>query len=86
MWKPQDKKIRKTKSLEAGGPSSGKERSEKVKCIPGRFHFYNGNINAQMEAHDYAPQFHEDIRQAIIYDSNRENSTRGRISPYYRVL
>ncbi|RVU02478.1 DUF1264 domain-containing protein [Mucilaginibacter limnophilus] len=34
------------------------------------FHFYNGNINAQMEAHHYTAQLNEDLYQAIIFDGN----------------
>jgi hypothetical protein len=34
------------------------------------FHFYNGNINAQMEAHHYVSQLNEDFHQAIIFDGN----------------
>src|SRR5688500_7357773 len=38
------------------------------------FHFYNGNINAQMEAHHYVSQLNEDVYQAIIYDGNNEDA------------
>lgn len=34
------------------------------------FHFYNGNIQAQMEAHHYVSQLNEDVHQAIIFDGN----------------
>jgi hypothetical protein len=34
------------------------------------FHFYNGNMNAQMEAHHYVHQLNEDMYQAIIFDGN----------------
>lgn len=34
------------------------------------FHFYNGNIKAQMEAHHYVSQLNEDMYQAIIFDGN----------------
>lgn len=34
------------------------------------FHFYNGNIHAQMEAHHYVQQINEDLHQAIIFDGN----------------
>ena len=34
------------------------------------FHFYNGNINAQMEAHHYVSQLNEEVYQAIVYDGN----------------
>ena len=38
------------------------------------FHFYNGNINAQMEAHHYVSQLNEDVYQAIIFDGNEDNA------------
>jgi hypothetical protein len=38
------------------------------------FHFYNGNMNAQMEAHHYVSQLNEDIYQAIIFDGNEEDA------------
>ena len=38
------------------------------------FHFYNGNINAQMEAHHYVSQLNEDVYQAIIFDGNEKDA------------
>lgn len=38
------------------------------------FHFYNGNINAQMEAHHYVDQLNEDLYQAIIFDGNGKDA------------
>lgn len=38
------------------------------------FHFYNGNINAQMEAHHYVSQLNEDVYQAIIFDGNDDKA------------
>lgn len=38
------------------------------------FHFYNGNINAQMEAHHYVNQLNEDVYQAIIFDGNNKDA------------
>ncbi|RYE17502.1 MAG: DUF1264 domain-containing protein [Sphingobacteriaceae bacterium] len=34
------------------------------------FHFYNGNMQAQMEAHHYISQLNNDMYQAIIFDGN----------------
>jgi hypothetical protein len=34
------------------------------------FHFYNGNLHAQMEAHHYVSQVSNDVYQAIIFDGN----------------
>src|SRR5690606_19339344 len=36
------------------------------------FHFYNGNMEAQMEARHYVSQLNEDMYQAIIFDGNEE--------------
>lgn len=38
------------------------------------FHFYNGNLKAQMEAHHYVNQLNEDVYQAIIFDGNGNNA------------
>jgi uncharacterized protein DUF1264 len=34
------------------------------------FHFYNGNLKAQMEAHHYCAILNDDIIQCVIYDGN----------------
>lgn len=34
------------------------------------FHFYNGNIKGQMEAHHFVSQLSSDVYQAIIFDGN----------------
>lgn len=38
------------------------------------FHFYNGNMEGQMEAHHYVSQINEDIHQAIIFDGNDDDA------------
>lgn len=38
------------------------------------FHFYNGMIDKQMEAHHYVNQINEDLHQAIIFDGNGEDA------------
>jgi len=38
------------------------------------FHFYNGNINSQMEAHHYVNQLNEDVYQAVIFDGNGKDA------------
>src|SRR4051812_28535140 len=38
------------------------------------FHFYNGNMNAQMEAHHYVNQLSEDFYQAVIFDGNGKDA------------
>lgn len=69
---------------EAGSEKTGKDkllnagaellqRKSPVRAISAYldgFHFYNGNMNAQMEAHHYVTQLSDDLYQAIIYDGN----------------
>jgi hypothetical protein len=38
------------------------------------FHFYNGNMNAQMEAHHYVNQLNADLYQAVIFDGNGKDA------------
>src|SRR5690606_24336457 len=38
------------------------------------FHFYNGDLDAQMEAHHYVSRLNEDVHQAIIFDGNGEDA------------
>src|SRR5687768_11600721 len=38
------------------------------------FHFYNGNIKGQMEAHHYCSVLNEDVTQCIIYDGNGKDA------------
>lgn len=47
---------------------------KKINAYLDGFHFYNGNINAQMEAHHYVSQLNEDVYQAIIFDGNGDDA------------
>jgi hypothetical protein len=38
------------------------------------FHFYNGNMNGQMEAHHYCTQLNEDLVQCLIFDGNGKDA------------
>jgi Protein of unknown function (DUF1264) len=38
------------------------------------FHFYNGNLDAQMEAHHYCGHLNEDVIQCVIFDGNEANA------------
>ncbi|WP_205509549.1 OBAP family protein [Longitalea arenae] len=65
-----DKNV-KSESLEAGADLlQNKTPLSKINVYLDGFHFYNGNINAQMEAHHYVSQINEDLYQAIMYDGN----------------
>ncbi len=72
---PGEPKSGKTKALEAGADLlQAKSPLKKINAYLDGFHFYNGNINAQMEAHHYVSQLNEDVHQAIIYDGNGEDA------------
>lgn len=38
------------------------------------FHFYNGDMKGQMEAHHYCGHLNEDVIQCVIFDGNEENA------------
>lgn len=38
------------------------------------FHFYNGNMQGQMEAHHYCGHVNEDLIQCVIFDGNDEDA------------
>lgn len=72
---PGRDKDTKSKVLEAGADLlQSKSPLKKINAYLDGFHFYNGNINAQMEAHHYVSQLNEDMYQAIIYDGNGEDA------------
>ena len=71
---PGGKKDAKTITLEAGADLlQDKGPLKKINAYLDGFHFYNGNINAQMEAHHYVSQINEDMYQAIMYDGNGDD-------------
>jgi hypothetical protein len=68
---PGAEKDAKSKTLEAGADVLQRKLPlNKMNVYLDGFHFYNGNINAQMEAHHYVSQLNEDLHQAIIFDGN----------------
>jgi hypothetical protein len=72
---PGTEKSIKSKTLEAGADLlQDKGPLKKINAYLDGFHFYNGNINAQMEAHHYITQLNEDMYQAIMYDGNGEDA------------
>ena len=72
---PGTEKSAKSKTLEAGADLlQDKGPLKKINAYLDGFHFYNGNINAQMEAHHYVSQINEDMYQAIMYDGNGEDA------------
>lgn len=72
---PGKEKDTKSEVLNAGADLlQNKSPLKKISAYLDGFHFYNGNLNAQMEAHHYVSQLNEDIHQAIIYDGNGEDA------------
>lgn len=72
---PGNEKDLKSKTLETGADLlQDKSPLTKLNTYLNGFHFYNGNINAQMEAHHYVSQINEDLHQAIIFDGNGEDA------------
>lgn len=72
---PGADKTAKSKTLEIGADLlQDKGPLKKVNAYLNGFHFYNGNIGVQMEAHHYVSQINEDMYQAIMYDGNGEDA------------
>ncbi|WP_181306590.1 OBAP family protein [Rufibacter sp. XAAS-G3-1] len=72
---PGGEKTTKTKVLEAGADVLQKKTPlSKIDAYLNGFHFYNGNLEGQMEAHHYVTQLNEDLHQALMYDGNGENA------------
>lgn len=60
-----------TRTLEAGAKLlQGKAPLNAVSAYLNGFHFYNGDMDGQMEAHHYVTRLNEDVMQALIYDGN----------------
>jgi hypothetical protein len=61
----------KTKALEAGAAAlQNKAPIEAINAYLDGFHFYNGRMNVQMEAHHYCSILNDDIIQCVVYDGN----------------
>ncbi|SKB86171.1 OBAP family protein [Dyadobacter psychrophilus] len=72
---PGEEKTAKDKILTAGANVMQSEAPLKqFSTYLDGFHFYNGNMKAQMEAHHYVSQLNEDIYQAIIFDGNGKDA------------
>lgn len=72
---PGAEKSRKTKTLETGAALiQDKSPLKKFNAYLDGFHFYNGNMKGQMEAHHYVSQLNEDVHQAVIFDGNTEDA------------
>lgn len=64
-----------TRTLEVGAKLlQGKAPLNAVSAYLNGFHFYNGDMDGQMEAHHYVTRVNEDLMQALIYDGNGSNA------------
>lgn len=60
-----------TRTLEAGAAvMQDKPPVEALNAYLDGFHFYNGKMKSQMEAHHYCAIVNEDVIQCVIYDGN----------------
>ena len=65
----------KTNILEAGAAvMQNKEPLEAFNAYMNGFHFYNGDMKGQMEAHHYCALLNEDVTQCVIFDGNTKDS------------
>src|SRR4051794_8327092 len=72
---PGKAEFAKTKVLESGAAVlQNKPPVDAIKTYMDGFHFYSGNVNAQMEAHHYCTAVNEDLTQCIIFDGNDKAS------------
>jgi len=72
---PGNPEAAKTKVLEAGAAVlQSKPPIDAINVYLDGFHFYNGNMGAQMEAHHYCSVVNEDLTQCIIFDGNDKAS------------
>ncbi len=64
-----------TRTLEVGAKLlQGKAPLNAVSAYLNGFHFYNGDMDGQMEAHHCVTRVNEDLMQALIYDGNGSNA------------
>jgi len=68
---PGEQTTLKTAALEAGADLlQSKEPLATLNAYLDGFHFYNGNLRSQMEAHHYCSTLNEDVTQCVIFDGN----------------
>lgn len=72
---PGEDKTGKSQILETGAEIlQDKTPINQIAMYLDGFHFYNGNMGGQMEAHHYCTQINEDLTQCIIYDGNEKDA------------
>lgn len=72
---PGSEESAKTRTLETGTALlQNKAPIDAINVYLDGFHFYNGNMKGQMEAHHYCSVMNEDLIQCIIFDGNSKSS------------
>lgn len=72
---PGSEETAKTKALEAGANMlQDKAPLRALNAYLDGFHFYNGNLRSQMEAHHYCGHLSEDMIQCVIFDGNQSDA------------
>ncbi len=72
---PGRDKTTKTEVLEAGATAlQDKTPVNRLEIYLNGFHFYNGQMEGQMEAHHYCTKLNEDLTQCVIYDGNGKDA------------
>lgn len=72
---PGEEKSGKTQVLEAGAAAiQDKTPIKQLEIYLDGFHFANGDMNMQMEAHHYCMKLNEDVTQCVMYDGNTKDA------------
>jgi hypothetical protein len=72
---PGEEKSVKTQTLEMGTALlQNKAPLDAINVYMDGFHFHNGDMNRQMEAHHYCTVVNEDLTQCTIYEGNGKNA------------
>lgn len=72
---PGDTKSLTTQSLDAGAALlQSRPPIDALNAYLDGFHFYNGDMDSQMEAHHYCAILNEEVIQCVIYDGNHKEA------------
>ena len=72
---PGSEETAKTRVLETGAELIQDETPvRQLSMYLDGFHFYNGHLEGQMEAHHYCSKLNEDVTQCVIYDGNGKDA------------
>jgi hypothetical protein len=72
---PGAKETARTKALEVGAAAlQDKPPMEAINAYLDGFHFYNGSMQSQMEAHHYCSILNDELIQCVIYDGNGKDA------------